>query len=214
MKIDLGDDRLSCRLQRLAELLGNDFQSNLPMACGDWKEIKAAYHFFANDHVDPEDIQNTHFKNTIARVDDLKACPILLVQDSTSFNFQYHFATPNLGSLGSTHGVHHAMGIHSHTGMLYTEHGTPLDLLFQKFWMRRNRRGQAEIRASQKRRKLSVKRKESFRWVEAIKIVESIQKSLGHHIIMIQDREGAINEAFRFAINSKVGFITREHRPL
>jgi hypothetical protein len=91
-KVELGDYRLTCRLEHLAALLGNDFQSNLPSACVDWKEIKAAYRFFSNNHVNSENIQTTHFENTIARVDDLEAEPILLVQDTTSFNYQSHRA--------------------------------------------------------------------------------------------------------------------------
>jgi hypothetical protein len=209
IKIELGDHRLSRRLEHLAELLGSDFQSNLPKACVDWKEIKAAYRFFSNNHVDPEKIQNTHFQNTLARMVDLEADPILLVQDSSSFNYNSHRATSNLGSLGSVHGVHRARGIHCHSGLLYTTHGTPLGIVFQKFWLRKNRRGQAEVRASQKRRSLSIKRKESFRWLQVIQVANSIQKNTNRHVIVVSDREGAINEAFRFAIDSETKFIAR-----
>jgi hypothetical protein len=44
--IKLPDRRLNDRLSRLVEQLSAAPESSLPVACGAWHEVKAAYRFF------------------------------------------------------------------------------------------------------------------------------------------------------------------------
>ena len=57
---DLGDERRTTRLVELAYVLGQHPTAALPEACGDGSMLKAAYRFFDNDGIDPQDILQSH----------------------------------------------------------------------------------------------------------------------------------------------------------
>jgi hypothetical protein len=44
--IELPDSRLDARLSRLVEQLSAAPEGSIPAACGEWREVKAAYRFF------------------------------------------------------------------------------------------------------------------------------------------------------------------------
>ena len=210
---NLGDDRLDKRLMHLAELLDGKFESSIPHACGSWKEIIAAYRFFSNPHVNPDLIQATHFSNTISRISDVSQNPLVLVQDTTSFNYQAHPATSGLGIIGQFKiGKRVTRGIFCHSAMIYTAHGTPLGLLFQKFWFRNIPNKKERIRRKKERRTGSIERRGSFRWVQGLEGAHLAQQMTQKHIILLADNEGDINEIFRRAIEYQVGFIIRTDR--
>jgi hypothetical protein len=67
--------------------------------------LKAAYRFFNNDGIVPQDILQSHVEATYTR---LGAVPVVLaVQDTTEVNWTRHPATEGLGPLGHTacHGL-------------------------------------------------------------------------------------------------------------
>lgn len=206
--INLGDLRLSHRLIRLAELMDSEAAANIPQSCADWKDIKAAYRFFSNPHVNPEKIQSTHISNVISRINELQSGSFVLVQDTTSISYQSHPATKNLGMIGYKK-TGRSRGIQCHTGMIYTIHGTPLGIVFQKFWLRKCRIGKASFKHKRKKVRIPIKLKESIRWLQVIETAHAIQQQVGKAITVVQDREGDINEGFRLALDLKVKFITR-----
>jgi Transposase DNA-binding/Transposase Tn5 dimerisation domain len=209
VRVELGDQRLSHRLVHLVDLLENEFESSLPKACSEWKEIKAAYRFFSNDHIDPEQLQNTHILNTVARINDVLEDSVILVQDSTSLNYHSHPATLGLGDIANSSGKRCSEGIQCHSGMIYTVHGTPLGLTFQKFWLRKNKEGEERIKYRRGKYRIPFEKKESFRWLEGIRVAHLLQQQVKKHIIVVQDREGAINQVIEAALNFKIGFICR-----
>ena len=102
---DLGDERRTTRLVELASALGQHPTAALPEACGTGSMLKAAYRFFHNDGIAPQDMLHSHVEATYTR---LGAVPVVLaVQDTTEVNWTRHPATQGLGPLGHTacHGL-------------------------------------------------------------------------------------------------------------
>ena len=88
--------------------------------------LKAAYRFFDNDGIAPQDILQSHVEATYTR---LGAVPVVLaVQETTAVNWTRHPATQGLGPLGHT-ACH---GLLVHTTLAITPERVPLGLLAQQ----------------------------------------------------------------------------------
>src|SRR5437899_10641577 len=97
---DLGDRRRTQRLVQLAQFLAQRPGAALPEACGSGAMLKAAYRFFTNDDIAPDDMLQSHIEATYSR---LYAVPLVLaVQDTTEANWTNLRATTGLGPLGCT----------------------------------------------------------------------------------------------------------------
>src|SRR5262245_26436782 len=146
---DLGDERRTTRLVELAYALGQPPTAALPEACGTGSLLKAAYRFFANDGIAPQDILHSHGEATYIR---LGAVPVVLaVQDTTEVNGTRHPATEGLGPLGHT-ACH---GLLVHTTLAITPERVPLGLLAQQVWAR----DPADVGKRARRRQLPISQK-------------------------------------------------------
>jgi Transposase DNA-binding len=56
------DERLKKRFQLLLKQFWMGMGQSIPFACQDWASTKAAYRFFANDHVSEKDILSGRFQ--------------------------------------------------------------------------------------------------------------------------------------------------------
>jgi hypothetical protein len=66
---DLGDSRRTQRLIRIAACLSEHQAQSIASAHGaEWHQAKAAYRFFDNDEVDPQEIMAAHRRATLRRV--------------------------------------------------------------------------------------------------------------------------------------------------
>ena len=102
---DLGDLRRTQRLVQLAHALAQRPGAALPEACGSGAMLKAAYRFFTNDDIAPDDMLQSHIEATYSR---LNAVPLVLaVQDTTEANWANLRVTEGLGPLGNSacHGL-------------------------------------------------------------------------------------------------------------
>lgn len=61
------DERLKKRFRLLLKQFWTSMGQSIPFACQDWASTKAAYRFFANDHVSEQDILGGHFQATSER---------------------------------------------------------------------------------------------------------------------------------------------------
>ena len=61
----LSDQRLVQRLISLATDFALQPTASIPQACGSWARAKAAYRFFDNDAITPEDLLASHLQATI-----------------------------------------------------------------------------------------------------------------------------------------------------
>ena len=95
---DLGDLRRTQRLVQLAHTLAQRPGAALPEACGSGAMLKAAYRFFTNDDIAPDDILQSHIEATYSR---LNAAPLVLaVQDTTEANWTNLRVDRRLGTAG------------------------------------------------------------------------------------------------------------------
>lgn len=127
---ELGDLRRTQRLTELATALAQRPEASLPEACGDRAMLQAAYRFFDNAAIDPQNLLDSHVDATLLR---LATVPLVLaVPDTTELDWTAHPATTGLGPLG-----HPApRGFPVHTTLAFTPERVPLGLLAQHVWVR------------------------------------------------------------------------------
>lgn len=65
---DLGDERLDERFKILLDRLSQKPSVSIPAACNCWSETIAAYRFFDNPRVEPDDVLGPHFDATLNRI--------------------------------------------------------------------------------------------------------------------------------------------------
>ncbi len=86
--IDLGDMRLNKRSVKVIEALAANPEASINGACEGWGDTLAAYRFFDNKAVTPEQILEPHRRATLRRIGVLPV--VLIVQDTTELDFTDH----------------------------------------------------------------------------------------------------------------------------
>src|SRR5499427_133047 len=180
---DLGDERRTTRLVELASALGQHPTAALPEACGTGSMLKAAYRFFDNDGIAPQDILQSHVEATYTR---LGAVPVVLaVQDTTEVNWTRHPATQGLGPLGHT-ACH---GLLLHTTLAITPERVPLGLLAQQVWAR----DPADVGKRARRKQLPISQKESQKWLLSLDAVYTAHDCCPTtRLVSVGDREADV----------------------
>src|SRR2546426_5272054 len=180
---DLGDERRTTRLVELAYALGQHPTAALPEACGTGSMLKAAYRFFDNDGIAPQDILHSHVEATYTR---LGAVPVVLaVQDTTEVNWTRHPATQGLGPLGHT-ACH---GLLVHTTLAITPERVPLGLLAQQVWAR----DPADVGKRARRKQLPISQKESQKWLHSLDAVYTAHDCCPTtRLVSVGDREADV----------------------
>ena len=97
---DLGDLRRTQRLVQLAHALAQRPGAALPEACGSGAMLKAAYRFFANDDIAPDDMLQSHIEATYSRLNTVPL--VLAVQDTTEANWTNLRVCPTFYTHGSS----------------------------------------------------------------------------------------------------------------
>ena len=180
---DLGDERRTTRLVELASALGQHPTAALPEACGTGSLLKAAYRFFNNDGIAPQDILHSHVEATYTR---LGAVPVVLaVQDTTEINWTRHPATQGVGPLGHT-ACH---GLLVHTTLAITPERVPLGLLAQQVWAR----DPADVGKRARRKQLPISQKESQKWLHSLDAVYTAHDCCPTtRLVSVGDREADV----------------------
>lgn len=193
------DKRLKNRLMKLARAFLARPTANIPQACGNESQTRAAYRFFAHQDVTMKAILNAHYEASLRRASEEKV--VLAVQDTTSFNYTSHKATEGLGPIGNKSATS-TRGLHLHSTMLINLAGTPLGLIDTKFWARDPKK----YGKSKKRYRLTIKKKESRKWLGGFDATERAQSRLPKtSFVSVGDREADIYELFLEAKDAKNG---------
>jgi hypothetical protein len=195
---DLGDDRLNRRLGLLADRLAVRPGASFPKALDD-AELEAAYRFFGNDRVDPEEIIAPHFRQSVRRAAAHER--VIVAHDTTQFEFGGATKRPGLGRLIRPS----AQGFFGHFSLAISADGRrqPFGLVALQTVIR------SGVATPRKLRKASDNRGESGRWRNCVDDAERFldgQTSAIH----VMDREAdsyslmaAMSEASRcFVIRS------------
>jgi Transposase DNA-binding/Transposase Tn5 dimerisation domain len=180
---DLGDVRRTKRLVELANVLAQHPTAALPEACGNGAMLKAAYRFFANDDIEPQDCLSSHIESTYSRLD--KVPLVLAVQDTTEVDWTGHPATKGLGPLGHTA----CQGLHVHSTLAFTPERVPLGLLAQHVWAR----APDDVGKRKRRKQLPISQKESQKWLTSLDAVFSARDWCAHtRFVSVGDREADV----------------------
>src|SRR5213078_3585463 len=142
--------------------------------CGDDGASKAAYRFMNNENVTPEAIRASHQDKTVERARGYKV--VLAIQDTTSLNYSTHKATSGLGPIAGNGGY----GMYVHSVLAVSSDGIPLGLVHQQTWARDPK----EKGKKEKRKKLPIEEKESYRWLQSLEATKQAM-SEDTHIITI-----------------------------
>ena len=204
----LGDARLVRRLAHIAECLSENPEESIPGVFGGSSDTtKAVYRFFDNDGVDPEEILKAHRRATQRRI-AAAACPmVLVVQDTTQFDFTKHHAIQGLGATGAP-GL---SGFFLHSALcLEPSAGIPLGLLDWHWWVRDAEPADGGDRQEKRRRKRRIEEKESHRWLEALDR-STAEVPAGVRTLTIADREADIFEFFDHARQHGQEVLVRAH---
>ncbi len=175
------------RLVKLVDDLLHAPESSVPVASGDWAATKAVYRFWDNPRVDPGDIRAAHSAVTLERVEDHRHEPILVIQDTTSFDFTDHPHTAGLGYLGHSK----RSGLWLHTALAVSAAGVPLGPLHQCTWTRDPKTlGKRALR-----NKKETADKESQRWLDALAATEEALAA-DQMVVTVADREADFYDLF------------------
>jgi hypothetical protein len=124
---------------------------------------------------------------------------VLLVQDTTSFNFSHHPATAGLGPLENKH----CRGFLAYTTLAVSGVGVPLGLIEQQVWARRDE----EAGKRHQRRQCPFEEKESYKWVKGLPKDEAGDSRQGY--VIVCDAEAHIYEFLDEMVQQSLDFIVR-----
>jgi hypothetical protein len=205
---ELGDQRRTQRLVEMATRLARCPTGTLPQAFPDWKELKAAYRWLDHLEFGPEEIQQSHWQQTVEAC--RQAGEHLLIEDTTALDYSSHRRAEQLGFIGDGRGrgllLHTTLAVRVEGWRSEQEpEGVVVGLLGQKSWIRTER----GLRHQHWRHRLS-RRRESDRWAWALPRLGG--PAPGCHWIYIADRESDIYEPIQRCQSHRVDFIIRAFR--
>jgi hypothetical protein len=199
----LADERLNTRLGLLLSTLAAKPSDSLPQACGCSSQAQAAYRFFANQRIAPDDLLQPVVDATSDACRGLTT--LLAVQDTSSLNFSTLKTTKGLGPLNDSP---RARGLHMHSTLAVRDDGVTLGILDQQYWAR-----PAVGRSAPERRQRTIEDKESNKWLLGIEAAEAAWESLPAEqrprLIHVMDREGDVHEVLQRVSNSPHNAIIR-----
>jgi hypothetical protein len=212
--IDLGDERLNKRSKHLLEALADNPEASINAACDGWGDTLAAYRFFSNTAVTPEEILRPHREATIRRMREHPV--VLLVQDTTELDFTKH-PPKDARCLDKAE----RFGLYAHGHLAITPGKLNLGVAGFDFFDREPQ----TLGKSNERSTLPIEQKESFRWLEGYRLAcQLAADSPGTQIVSVADREADIYDIFveaqqqsgpraEFIIRAKLARSTPERNP-
>lgn len=188
----LGDQRLSERLLCLARDFYARPQANVPQASQGRARTKAAYRWLAHEKVTVNEILAPHYEATTRRIAEQSV--VLVVQDTTSFNYSTHAAAQGIGLIGTS--PDGPKGVLMHDTMAYTVDGLPLGLVDVQLWVRERE----EFGKKHRRYDLPIEAKESNKWLKSFRAAAAVQAQCPQTtVVSVGDREADIYELFVLA---------------
>jgi hypothetical protein len=184
------DKRLNARLKLMVEQLAKDPNASLPRSF-DSAGLEAAYRFFSNPRVTPEDILASHINATRSRCE--AQGDYLVVHDSTTFSYRYDGERGGLGRAQPSN-ANSSQVLFAHVSLALAADGTrqPLGVAAFKTWTR-------------SATPTGVERK---RWEEQFRVASAQLDGL-KHAIHVADREADSYEMFHNLLKDGHRFVVR-----
>lgn len=205
--LDLGDPRLTKRfLTVLNDLSLHPPASLYASSAGVPSKMKAAYRLMDHEKLEVENLWSHHQQKTMERINQHPV--VLLISDTTVFNFENHPAVRGLGRIGKKlNGLQtESQGLHCHNILAVTPKKLPLGILDQQIYARKPKEvGAKKVFPAS----MPYLEKESCRWV--LNLAKSVQgsESVGTKLIAVSDRESDINAYLGSALDLKIDFVVR-----
>ena len=127
--IDLGDKRLNQRSQDIIEALNANPEASINSACDGLNDTLAAYRFFDNKSIQPDNILEPHVKATMRRVKEHSV--VLIAQDTTELD--YTDLPPTDARCLNTKD---RLGLYDHTHLAVTPNGLSLGVVGLEYFDR------------------------------------------------------------------------------
>jgi len=184
--VDLGDKRLNRRSVRVIESLAANPEASINASCEGWAETLAAYRFFDNDSVTPEQILEPHLRATQRRMRDHPV--VLIVQDTTELDYTQH-PPKDARCLN----YEQRFGLFEHASLAVTPDKLCLGVVGSELFDR-----EAEsLGQTNRRRTLPVEEKEGFRWVKGYRLACQLAAECPDtQIVSVADREADMYDIF------------------
>ena len=188
----LPDKRLNQRLVKIVEQAFAKPEATVPQASSNWTDTKATYDFWKSERFDYEDILEGHRFQTRQRA--LKEDVVLVVQDTSDFNFTHHKSKTWDKGFGQTGSQSYVRGLKVHSSLAVSSQGILLGVLDLQIWSREPKK---LLEKEKKKSKVntSILNKESKRWLRGLLDAELTLPSV-KKIVTVTDREGDIFELF------------------
>lgn len=200
--IQFYDKRLDKRLIEITKAFSEQPGACINQACnGSWSDTKASYDFFKNLKVSKEKIFKAHADQALERARNEPV--VLAVNDTTSFNFTNHDSLEGKGLIAASNT--HSSGFLFHHTMLFTENGLPLGGIHHDFWTRDGIKEKPRAINA----KLPIEKKESYKWIKALKSTHEAEKKAGTQFVHIGDRESDLYDYFLEAHKLNQAFVVR-----
>ena len=203
--LDLGDERLNRRFVSVLNDLSSNPSASLYSACQNKASTKGAYRLMNQEKLETDKVWEIHRENVIERMQSEPV--VLLIQDTTTFNFHSHMATKKLGRIGKkVKGHGESQGLIGHTILAITPQKLALGITDQVLWSRGKKKYNGPSNCQ------PFLEKESAKWFLGLhKSISEIDcastKTQG--IISVSDRESDINAYIGGAIDLNLDMIVR-----
>ena len=194
-----GDARLSRRIQKLADGVGQKPNLSIPAALKSRADIEACYRLFDNPHVTPDRILQPHIARTYQRV---SACEYVLVVQDTS---EVDLTRPAQQVAGAgPMDCESRRGAFYHPMLAFDSGGVPLGLVGQILWTRDELSRLSEVQKCAKRRQTPIEEKESYRWLQGFQATERTAVACPQTTcVCVGDSESDIYDLFAAAAMGK-----------
>jgi hypothetical protein len=200
----LGDQRRTQRLVKIATRLAQSPGGTLPQAMPRWEELKAAYRFFSQPKNRYEPILRPHWERTQSACQE--PGEYLLIEDTTLLDYSSHCATEGLGQIGDGgrgFWLHSTLALRVQAWDLEQRPETVLVGLFHQHCWAQKRRPQGETRSSRMWRT----QRSSKRWAAVLQTCA--RPASGSRWTFIADREADFYEPMQHCQQRGVDFVIR-----
>lgn len=194
-----GDERLTKRAQKVAEVLSQKPNISIPAALQSKADIEGCYRLFDNEKVTPAKILQPHIERTYERIRQLDF--VLLVQDTTELDLtRPEQQVQGAGPMDSES----RRGLFYHPMVAFDVAGIALGMVGEKSWTREEIDKDSKAEKNKKRKQTPIEEKESYRWIEGLRCAErTAAVCLETTCVCVGDSESDIYDIFAAAVQTK-----------
>ena len=199
-EMEIGDKRLSKRLEKTMETLEKEPGLTVCSASSGRYEAKAIYRLLKNPKLTIEAMVKRSRERTIEKIVESGEKVILMPQDTTKLDYIGLKGCEGMG----TYYNEASRGLLGHTSIAISEKGMTFGLMSQELWTREL----GESGKASKRKSKSISEKESVKWQETMK---KSMNGMPEDIMCVTvcDREGDIYELFKAAELEEMYYLVR-----